>query len=138
MTDAGLQEVHSSGDYEPLWERQRSGQRSADRALLRIAAPPACLQDVLAAVQEAGATLVGHAALGHSYATVDPERIAVLRERLPARAVSTLRDCPEAARAAVPEPWGRTPAAALAVMRAVKARFDPSDTCNPGVFVGGI
>ena len=29
-------------------------------------------------------------------------------------------------------------AAALELMRRVKARFDPARTCNPGVFVGGI
>jgi glycolate oxidase FAD binding subunit len=138
LTDAGLDEVRSDDDDEPLWARQRAGQRSTDRAVLRIAAPPACLADVLAAAREAGATLVSRAALGHSYATIEPDQIPALRERLPAPAVSTLRDCPAQARGGVDEPWGRTPAAALAVMRAVKARFDPTSTCNPGVFVGGI
>jgi glycolate oxidase FAD binding subunit len=138
MGAAGLQSVRSVGDDEPLWERQRLGQRSSDQAVLRIAAPPACLADVLAAARAANAALVGRAALGHSYATLDPERIVVLRERLPAAAVSTLHDCPPRARDAVAEPWGRTPAPALAVMRAVKARFDPTSTCNPGSFVGGI
>jgi glycolate oxidase FAD binding subunit len=138
MGAAGLQDVRSVGDDEPLWERQRLGQRSSDQAVLRIAAPPACLADVLVAATAAGATLVARAALGHSYATLDPERIAVLRDRLPAAAVSTLHDCPPQAREAVAEPWGRTPAPALAVMRAVKARFDPTGTCNPGSFVGGI
>jgi glycolate oxidase FAD binding subunit len=33
--------------------------------------------------------------------------------------------------------WGRAPAA-LAQMRAIKQRFDPNNTLNPGFFVGGI
>lgn len=33
--------------------------------------------------------------------------------------------------------WGRPPAA-LAQMRAIKARFDPHNTLNPALFVGGI
>ena len=37
------------------------------------------------------------------------------------------------------ERWGPAPPApALALMRRVKARFDPAGTCNPGAFVGGI
>jgi glycolate oxidase FAD binding subunit len=135
---AGLQDVRAVGDDEPLWERQRLGQRSSGQAVLRIAAPPACLADVLAAATAASARVVARAALGHSYATLDPDQIAVLRERLPAAAVSTLHDCPPPARDAVAEPWGRTPGPALAVMRAVKSRFDPTGTCNPGSFVGGI
>jgi hypothetical protein len=93
---------------------------------------------VLAAVDAADAAFVGRAALGHGYATLAPERIPALRQRLPAATVATLRDCPPAARAAVLDPWGVTPGPALAVMRAIKARFDPGATCNRGAFVGGI
>jgi FAD/FMN-containing dehydrogenase len=35
-------------------------------------------------------------------------------------------------------PRGATPDGALRVMRALKARFDPTGTCNPGTFVAGI
>jgi FAD/FMN-containing dehydrogenase len=49
-----------------------------------------------------------------------------------------LLDAPPGVRDAV-DPWGYSqPDAALALMRRVKARFDPSHACNPGVYVGGI
>jgi glycolate oxidase FAD binding subunit len=47
-------------------------------------------------------------------------------------------DAPAAVREAV-DPWGRLPAEdVLALMRRIKARFDPAHSCNRGVFVGGI
>ena len=36
------------------------------------------------------------------------------------------------------DPWGVQEGPALALMRQVKTRFDPTGVCNPGVFVGGI
>jgi FAD/FMN-containing dehydrogenase len=37
------------------------------------------------------------------------------------------------------DPWGRAPQPrTLELMRQLKARFDPAQICNPGVFVGGI
>jgi FAD/FMN-containing dehydrogenase len=35
------------------------------------------------------------------------------------------------------EPWGAVPSA-IEKMRALKARFDPHGTLNPGRFIGGI
>jgi FAD/FMN-containing dehydrogenase len=48
-----------------------------------------------------------------------------------------LLDAPDALRAES-DPWGTVEAPALALMRSVKRRFDPTATCNPGLFVGGI
>jgi glycolate oxidase FAD binding subunit len=46
-------------------------------------------------------------------------------------------DAPAAVREAV-DPWGPVDPARLALMRSVKARFDPTGACAPGLFVGGI
>lgn len=61
-------------------------------------------------------------------------------ERLRAMAVErrgsvVLTHTPPALRGRV-EPWG--PANGLGIMRSLKARFDPTETLNPGRFVGGI
>jgi glycolate oxidase FAD binding subunit len=138
MAAAGLSEVTADDEEERLWERQRAGQRSADRAVLRVAAAPSATPAVLAATESAGGSLVGRAALGHHYITVDPDQVDPLRERLPTDAVAVLHDCPPQRRAEIVDPWGTTSVGALALMRALKERFDPSATCNPGTFVGGI
>jgi FAD/FMN-containing dehydrogenase len=36
------------------------------------------------------------------------------------------------------DPWGPVPAPSLAVMRAIKAEFDPTGVLNAGRFVGGL
>jgi glycolate oxidase FAD binding subunit len=36
------------------------------------------------------------------------------------------------------ESWGAQEGSELELMRRIKARFDPTRTCNPGLFVGGI
>ncbi|HTU27875.1 MAG TPA: FAD-binding oxidoreductase [Solirubrobacteraceae bacterium] len=138
MVDEGLHDVATDGEDEPLWERQRAGQRSAAGAVLRVAADPSTTVEVIAAAESADGSLVARAALGHFHLTVPPAQAAAVRSRLPEGAVSVLHDCPPAARQQIDDPWGVTPAGALGLMRALKARFDPSGTCNPGTFVGGI
>jgi glycolate oxidase FAD binding subunit len=145
MRDAGLDDVDDVGDAgtdpdveDPRWSAQREGQRDADAAVLHVALAPSRLAAVLAAAETVQARVVARAGIGRAYVAVAPARIAELRARLPQGAVSVLRDCPPAARSAVAQPWGDTPAPALAVMRALKRRFDPAGTCNPGTFVGGI
>jgi glycolate oxidase FAD binding subunit len=135
---AGLAPVTVETEDERLWARQRAGQRSSDAAVVRIAARPSALAAVLTAATAVGGTLVGRAALGESYVTLAPERITTLRERLPAGAVSVLRDCPPHARAGVSDPWGTASGPVLGLARALKQRFDPAATCNPGIYVGGI
>ena len=138
MAEHGLADAAVSEDDEELWDRHRAGQRSADRALVHVATAPRRLPELLAAAQAGGGALVARAALGHAYIALAPDAVGALRAALPAGAVSVLRDAPDGARASIPDPWGATPEPALALMRALKARFDPARTCNPGRFVGGI
>jgi glycolate oxidase FAD binding subunit len=137
LRELGLSGVELTTDDEPLWERQRAGQRSAEQAIVRVAAAPTALAQVLAAVDERDGTLVGRAALGTSYVEVDPDCVADLRATLSALATSTVLDAPAALRAQH-DPWDTPGPPALALMRQVKRRFDPSATCNPGLFVDGI
>jgi glycolate oxidase FAD binding subunit len=126
-----------TGDDEPLWQRQRAGQRSRDRALVRIAARPKALTAVLRATDDHDGTLVGRAALGCSYVEVDPDAAPVLRAALAGTATTTVLDAPPALRSQH-DPWGALERPALELMRSVKTRFDPTGTCNPGLFVDGI
>jgi len=137
LSELGLDQVDVTGDDEQLWERQRAGQRSPHRALVRIAARPTALPAVVRATDSAAGTLVGRAALGSSYVEVDPDALGRLRDALPPGAAITVLDAPAHAREQ-PDPWGALEAPVLALMRSVKTRFDPTRTCNPGLFVDGI
>lgn len=135
MSELGLQEVDVIDPDGQLWERQRAGQRSADRALVRVAAAPTQLALVLRAAERAEATVVGRVALGQSFLEVAPEAVPGLREHLPAGAAVVVLDVPAGSEL---DRWGSVPGPALELMRRVKERFDPAGTCNPGLFVGGI
>jgi glycolate oxidase FAD binding subunit len=124
-------------DDAGLWARQRAGQRSAMRAVLRVQARRRELDVVLKLADEAGATLVGRAAHGVAFLTLDVGRIAGVRAGLPAGSAAVALDLPAGARGAV-DPWNVGEGAELEMMRGLKARFDPAGVCNPGVFVGGI
>jgi glycolate oxidase FAD binding subunit len=137
LDDLGLEGVEVIADDDVLWERQRSGQRSADGAIVRIAAPRGSLPAVLRAADECGGTLVGRAALGVSYVELEPDAIAQLRAALATARSATVLDAAVGARSEH-DPWGPLAAPELELMRKVKARFDPTGTCNPGLFVGGI
>jgi glycolate oxidase FAD binding subunit len=138
MREAGLERIEVAVDDAELWARQRAGQRSAERALIRVAARPSAWAQVLRAAQSAAATLAGRVTLGHGFAELDPDAIAEFERKLPEGAVRVLLDAPASVRAAV-EPFGPPPAEpALELMRRLKSRFDPAYVCNPGVFVGGI
>ncbi len=63
-------------------------------------------------------------------------RIRALREELAPASVTVL-DAPAAVREAV-DPWGPIDPGRLALQRSLKARFDPTGACAPGLFVGGI
>jgi glycolate oxidase FAD binding subunit len=137
MRAAGLEGVGTETDDRELWGRQRAGQRSRRRALVRVAARPTALAAVLRVADSCDATLVGRAGLGTSYLELDPEAVARVRGLLPPGAVAVLLDAPPELRAEL-DPWGVEAGPALELMRRVKRRFDPAGSCNPGVFVGGI
>ncbi len=137
MRSVGLQAVDVVDNDAELWARQRAAQRSHDLAILRVAGRRTALAAVLRATEHCGGGLVGRAALGSSYIKVDPEVVVGLRDALPSGTFTTLLDAPAALRAQL-DPWGTAEGAELALMRSVKARFDPSRACNPGMFVGGI
>jgi len=137
MRDAGLTAVDVTDQDGQLWERQRAGQRSQEQALVRVAATPTELGGVLGATDACEGTLVGRAALGTSYVEMAPDAVARLHGALPGSARAVLLDGPAPLRAAG-ESWGAQPGPELELMRRVKRRFDPTHTCNPGLFVGGI
>jgi glycolate oxidase FAD binding subunit len=142
LAGAGLRTSVDESD-ERLWQRQREGQRSADGVVVRVSAGPADLQRVLEAARSAQATLVGRAGHGLSWLRLDGldhataiARIGELRGALAPFPVTVL-DAPAAVREAV-DPWGPVDPVHLALLRSVKARFDPTGACAPGLFVGGL
>jgi FAD/FMN-containing dehydrogenase len=137
MRSCGMDETTVRVDDAELWARQRAGQRSAVRAVLRVHARRRELDVVLKLADEVGATLVGRAARGVAYLTLDVGRIAAARTGLPAGAAAVALDLPAGARGAV-DPWDVGEGPELEMMRGLKAGFDPAGVCNPGVFVGGI
>src|SRR5205807_9768097 len=134
---AGLGQVDVSDDDEPLWSRQRAGQRSLSGLLGRGSARPSELESVVRAAQSRGATLVGRAALGTSYLELDPGELEPLRRALPDGTPAVALDVPASMGDEI-DRWGPVQAPLLTLMRNLKARFDPAGVCNPGVFVGGI
>ncbi len=137
MQRAGLSQVEATEDDERLWARQRAGQRSANRLLIRVTGKPSLLPAVLRAVNACGGTAVGRAGLGTSYVELEPESVPRLQEEFPSGAHPALLDAPPQLRAAT-DPWGVRNGPALELMRRVKRHFDPAGVCNPGVFVAGI
>jgi glycolate oxidase FAD binding subunit len=141
LRTAGLDDVASTVDDDDVWAAQRAGQRSADGAVLKVSSRPADLAVVLGAARDAGARVVGRAALGLHWLTLGPgddlaARVEGLRRALAPRA-ATLQDAPEPVRAAV-APWPELDPGVLELTRRVKARFDPARIFSPGSFVGGI
>jgi glycolate dehydrogenase FAD-binding subunit len=142
LAAAGVQ-ARTVQDDAALWTAQRAGQRSADGAVVRVSGRPTQLAEACAAAEGAAATLVGRAALGLWWIALPAaapvelvEAIAGLRDVLGPSPCVVL-DAPAAMRAKL-DPWDHPEDAALVLMRRVKARFDPTATCNPGIFVGGI
>lgn len=131
-------------DDDALWAAQRAAQRSADGgAVIRVSGRPSGLADACVAAQIAGATLVGRAALGLFWIALPAAApgelvtaIARVRKVL-APSPCVVLDAPPYVRAHL-DPWDHPQDAALVLMRRVKERFDPTHTCNPGIFVGGI
>ncbi len=142
LRDAGLEAAVHERD-EALWEAQRAGQRSAGGTVVRVSATQARLREVLEAARDVGAGLVGRAALGLSWLRLEElepaealARVAALRARLPT-APCTVLDAPGDVREQL-DPWGAVAPTRVALMRAVKARFDPLGTLDAGSYAGGI
>ncbi len=137
MRGCGLGETEVRADDGGLWSRQRAGQRSPRQAVIRVDVSRGNLADALALADRAAATVVGRAALGILYMTLDVAMIAVIRAGMPVRTPAVVLDLPAASRGAI-DPWGVPEGSALELMRELKASFDPAGICNPGVFVGRI
>lgn len=132
MAAAGLGNVDVIDDDSSLWSRQRSGQRSAGRVLVRVAARRSRLKALLVLADACDATVVGRAAQGLGYVELEPERLQALLDGLPTGARAAVLDNPQHA----PFESGRRrdhDTAALDLNRAVKASLDPAGICNPGV-----
>ncbi|HEX3802387.1 MAG TPA: FAD-binding oxidoreductase [Solirubrobacteraceae bacterium] len=137
MHALGLDGTTVRGDDAGLWARQRAGQRSAERAVLRVHGRRDQLDLLLKLADEVDAIVVGRATLGVAYLTLDVNRIAAVRAGLPAGTPAVVLDLPGTARGAV-DAWAVPAGPELELMRAVKRRFDPAGVCNPGIFVGEI
>jgi glycolate oxidase FAD binding subunit len=137
MSAAGLSDADSRAQDSSTWVSQRAGQRSADRAVLRIHAKRSQLSAVLRVAAEAEAEVVGRAALGVCYLTLNVNRVAGARAALPEGCSAVVLDLPQSARGAV-ESWGTPEGPELELRRQIKRNFDPAGICNPGVFVGRI
>lgn len=121
---------------EALWSAQRDGQRG--ELVMRVSTTQQGLAAVLAAAAARNALVVARAALGLAWIALPTVQLAAIHELRAelAPAPCVVLDAPAELRAAV-DPWdGDT--APLALMRAIKARFDPHGVCNPGLFVGGL
>jgi len=142
LREAGLQ-ARVEEDDDALWAAQRAGQRSERGTVVRVAHTQDRLADVLTGARSAGAGAVGRAGLGLSWLRLEDAEpgaaiafVQDVRTRLgPAPCV--VLDAPEEVRRAL-DPWGGPDGGTLELMRRVKARFDPTGACNPGVYVGGI
>jgi hypothetical protein len=137
MLACGLRNTRVQTDDSALWARQRAGQRSTDRAVLRVHARRSELDRVLAIATELDSSVVGRASLGISYLTLNVNQIAEVRRLLPDRAGAVVLDLPQSARGAV-DLWGVEEGTVLTLMRGLKQSFDPIGVCNPGLFVGSI
>jgi glycolate oxidase FAD binding subunit len=137
MRELSLRDVELLIDDDALWQRQRAAQRSATRAIVRLASLPTEMGAILALAERHQAALVGRAAVGPSFVEIDPDEIDRFRAGLPPRVRAVVLDLPERHRGVI-DPWGPSDPAVAELMRAVKSRFDPAAVCSPGVFVGGI
>jgi glycolate oxidase FAD binding subunit len=99
---------------------------------------------VLDLVTARGGSLLAHALSGITYVRLHGEPGALIGAIQQVRAgvqeqsgSLVVLDAPDPVRQAI-DLWGPISEGALALMRRIKAQFDPHRVCNPGRFVGGI
>ena len=117
-------------DDGELWALQRAGQRTGDGAVVKVAGVIGDLGLVIAATENAGATVVSRAALGVSWIALPGGedlggRIEQLSRSLPASVTLRIGD-------ALPSPAP----GAVALMRRIKERFDPARIFPELTFTG--
>ncbi|MGH2505323.1 MAG: FAD-binding oxidoreductase, partial [Ktedonobacterales bacterium] len=157
---AGLEAREARGDADAAWWAaadawlaRLTGADGAEVVELKASLLPSYAGAWLAALDAARAEFAGladlrwraHAGIGLVVARLAGPADAVAGwgaaiERMRALAVArqgslVVTRTPPALRGWL-DPWG--PANGLAIMRSLKARFDPTETLNPGRFVGGI
>jgi glycolate oxidase FAD binding subunit len=135
-----LATLEDDGD---VWAGQSAAQRSeGGGAVLKVSGLPSALDKVIDTVDGAGGRMVGRAAMGLFWITVDGDdadlvaAIDDVRGRLP-EFHCVLRDAPEPVRRKV-DVWGRVDDGVAGIMKRIKQRFDPLSKCNPGLFAGAI
>jgi glycolate oxidase FAD binding subunit len=132
LADAGLETEVVEDDAE-LWQRERAGQRSAERAVVRVSGQQAELAGTIRVAASMGGSLVGRGSLGISWIALAPDHIDELRRQLAPFSCVVL-DAPRELRASL-DVWDAEPSA---LARRVKERFDPAGVFAPGTFAGGI
>jgi glycolate oxidase FAD binding subunit len=130
-------------DDERVWNTSRGNNRNDGATVVRVSALPSELARVIRVVMRLEGSVVARAGLGLSWIRIpeaEPDGVASavgdLRFTL-APFPCVILDAPAAVRDRV-DVWGVLEGPDVELMRRVKARFDPTGTCNPGVFLGGI
>jgi glycolate oxidase FAD binding subunit len=130
-------------DDDALWDQQRAKQRTEEGLSVRISGRTTDVARVVECARRLGADVMGRAALGLLWLTLPPAGpedlvagVEDVRAELAPRACVVL-DAPAEVRRRV-DVWGVAEGPETKLMRRVKARFDPHETLNPGIFVAGI
>jgi FAD/FMN-containing dehydrogenase len=135
--------AEAGADDDRIWAEQRAGQRAGEGCVVKVSGLQTRLADIVRAAERAGGSTVGRAAHALCWITVpaaDPDELVAAIGRLRAELAPlpcVVLDAPEPVRARL-DVWDEDDPARLELSRRLKARFDPTNVCNPGLFVGGI
>jgi glycolate oxidase FAD binding subunit len=120
-------------------ERERAARRAGAWRVAFAARPTELARFLATATLPASAARIVYPLLGAAFAgatVLDAPTIGAWRAQLDGGSV-VVTAMPEHARGTV-DSWGDAPKDALAIMRRLKANFDPKGLCSSGRFVGGI
>jgi glycolate oxidase FAD binding subunit len=129
----------AGGLVASLDEREHAVRRGAPWRVT-LSAPPTVLARFLATAPFLeGTRLAIHPLLGAAFVAAEQcDAATITRWRAGLERGSVVVNAmPQHARESV-ESWGEVPAPSLALMRRLKANFDPKGLCNAGRFVGGL